>query len=169
MHWPRVQANFDRSPKILVQAIRNLSLKRRIVATLDQVGLYADHTLNVLYCDHETYDIRYILAILNSSLSNYIFRKKYIDINIKGEYLLALPIRTIDSSDCKEKACHDRLVSLVEDILQLHKRLVSARINNDETFLQHQIVTLDQQIDKLVYELYELTEDEVKVVEEMSK
>jgi hypothetical protein len=34
------------------------------------------------------------------------------------------------------------------------------------TILQHQINTTDRQIDQRVYDLYELTEEEIKIIEE---
>ena len=41
-----------------------------------------------------------------------------------------------------------------------------ARTNHEQTLLQRQIEATDGQIDKLVYELYGLTEEEIKIVEE---
>ncbi len=40
-----------------------------------------------------------------------------------------------------------------------------ARMASDKNFLQRQINATDRQIDRLVYELYELTEDEIQIVE----
>ena len=46
------------------------------------------------------------------------------------------------------------------------KRLESAGTAHQKTVLERQIAATDQQIDRLVYELYELTEEEIKIVEE---
>ena len=46
-----------------------------------------------------------------------------------------------------------------------HKRLADARVPHDKTITQQQIAVTDQQIDRLVYELYGLTEKEIKMVE----
>jgi predicted nucleic acid-binding Zn-ribbon protein len=56
-------------------------------------------------------------------------------------------------------------VKLVERILTLHQQLAAAKIEHEKTALQRQIEATDRQIDTLVYELYELTEDEIKIVE----
>jgi hypothetical protein len=40
-----------------------------------------------------------------------------------------------------------------------------ARTEHDNSILQRQIDATDHQIDKLVYELYELTEEEIGIVE----
>ncbi len=58
------------------------------------------------------------------------------------------------------------MVDLVEHMLDLHKRLNDAKNPHDKETLQRQIAATDQQIDRLVYELYELTEEEIKIVEE---
>jgi len=67
------------------------------------------------------------------------------------------------------KAWHDKLVSLVERMLELHKR--SPRLPQEKESLQREIESTDVRIDRLVYELsrkgmiYRLTEDEIKIVE----
>jgi predicted nucleic acid-binding Zn-ribbon protein len=58
------------------------------------------------------------------------------------------------------------MVMLVEQILDLHKRLKAAKTPDDKTRLQRQIDATDKQIDQLVYELYGLTEEEIEIVEE---
>ncbi len=58
------------------------------------------------------------------------------------------------------------MVSLVERMLALHKQLAAAKTAHTQTTFQRQIDATDGQIDKLVYELYGLSADEIKVVEE---
>ena len=165
LHWPRVQTNFERSPKILVQAIRNLALKRRVVAALDTEGLFADHTLNVIYTTQDRYDLKYMLGILNSTLINFVFSKKYVDINIKGVYLTDIPIRRINFSAAADKGRHDTMVQLVESMLALRKHKSAAQTQPEQELLQRQIEITDRQIDALVYELYDLTPAEIAIVE----
>ncbi len=50
-------------------------------------------------------------------------------------------------------------------MLQLHKDLARAKTPNEKERLQRQIAATDAQIDQLVYELYGLTDDEIKIVE----
>jgi hypothetical protein len=77
-----------------------------------------------------------------------------------------LPIRTIDFSSPAEKAQHDKLVALVESMLELQKKHHEARMEQDKELYERQMKLVDTQIDRLVYELYGLTEGEIKVVEE---
>jgi len=60
-------------------------------------------------------------------------------------------------------AWRDKLVSLVERMLELHKR--SPRLPQEKESLQREIESTDGMIDRLVYELYGLTEEEVRIVE----
>jgi DNA-binding protein H-NS len=76
-----------------------------------------------------------------------------------------VPVRVINFSDKLDKAAHDRMVKLVEQMLELHKKLAAARTPQEQTALERQIAATDTQIDALVYELYGLTEAEIKIVE----
>jgi len=71
------------------------------------------------------------------------------------EELASFPIR----------AKNDAIVVLVDQILAMHKKLASAKAPHDKSVLQVQLDATDRQIDRLVYELYGLTEDEIKIVE----
>ena len=49
--------------------------------------------------------------------------------------------------------------------LALHKQLAAAKTPHEQENLKRQIDATDRQIDKLVYELYALTDEEIKIVE----
>ena len=57
------------------------------------------------------------------------------------------------------------MVSLVECMLALHKQSAAARLPDEKERLERQIAVTDRQIDALVYELYGLTGEEIKIVE----
>jgi hypothetical protein len=163
LHWPRVKSNFERNPKLLVQSIRNLSLKRRVIVAFDDMGLFADHTLNVIFSKQQDYDLKFILGILNSNLINFLFTKKYIDINIKGVYLNKVPIPQLDFSNLKDFENHENMVSLVNHMLLIKNKI--GHTPQEKEALQRDIEATDKQIDLQVYELYGLTEVEIKIVE----
>jgi hypothetical protein len=112
----------------------------------------------------------YILGLLNSKLLFWCLNKisnKFRSgwITCTKQYFGTLPIRTIDFNNSAEKKMYDDMVQLVEQMLMLNKQLADAKTGHEQTFIQRQIDLTDKQIDKLVYELYELTEEEVKIVE----
>ena len=57
------------------------------------------------------------------------------------------------------------MMALVETMLELHKRLAQVKTPRSRERLQRQITATDQAIDKLVCELYELTDEEIAIVE----
>ena len=112
---------------------------------------------------------KYLLGILNSSICFFMFRM--ILPKLRGDfyepsyiYFKDFSIRTINFYDPKEKAAHDKMVALVERMLVLHKR--SARTPQEQEMLRREIESTDGQIDRLVYSLYGLTEEEIKIVED---
>lgn len=57
------------------------------------------------------------------------------------------------------------MIGLVEHILSLHRQLGETQTPQAKTLLKRQIEATDRQIDRLVYELYGLTEAEIEIVE----
>jgi hypothetical protein len=113
----------------------------------------------------------FLLGILNSSLLRWFF--PFVSVPFRGGWLSAnrqflsqLPIRTTDFSDSADKASHDRMVELVETMLKLHRDLQAAKTSHEKKLIQRQIDATDKQIDQLVYELYGLTDEEIRIIEE---
>jgi hypothetical protein len=52
--------------------------------------------------------------------------------------------------------------------MQARRLLLIAKIDKDKDYYEAKCESLDRQIDSLVYELYGLTESEIKLVEESS-
>jgi hypothetical protein len=84
---------------------------------------------------------------------------------LKIVYVRQLPIPTIDFSNPTEKAQHDKLVALVDNMLELQKKHHGAKMEIDKGLYEQRIKVVDAQIDRLVYDLYGLTEEEIKIVE----
>jgi hypothetical protein len=78
-------------------------------------------------------------------------------------------LSTINPYDPADLTQHDRMVTLVTQMLDLNKKLQDARLEQERTMLSRQIGATDATIDKLVYELYGLTEEEIAIVEGNAK
>jgi hypothetical protein len=63
------------------------------------------------------------------------------------------------------KVRHDKMVGFVETMLKLHEDSPKAKTPHEQESLQRTLAATDRQIDELVYELYGLTEEEIRVVE----
>jgi hypothetical protein len=57
------------------------------------------------------------------------------------------------------------MVMLVDSMLGLHKQLAAAKSEGQKGILQRQIDATDADIDRLVYDLYGLTDEEIAIVE----
>ncbi|HQJ80221.1 MAG TPA: hypothetical protein PLW21_06980 [Methanothrix sp.] len=57
------------------------------------------------------------------------------------------------------------MVVLVQSMLDLHRQLSNHGREHERTLLARRIEATDRQIDRLVYELYGLTEEEIGLVE----
>ena len=123
-------------------------------------GIILDESFKISY--------EYLLGLLNSKLLDYFLKK--ISSPFQGgyfafskQYIELLPIRPINFSDPADKSRHDKMVSLVERMLELHKR--NPRTPQEQEMVKREIESTDRRIDALVYELYGLTEEEIGIVE----
>ena len=153
-------------PKILVPDIAD-----RASFALDENGDYAFTSgYGITLKETVAESSHYVLGLLNSKVLNRYLRS--VSTPMRGgffryftQFIEQLPIRVIDFSDKADKARHDTLVKLVERMLELHQQLGAAKTVAARTSLQNQIAATDRQIDKLVYALYDLTEEEIALVE----
>jgi hypothetical protein len=142
----------------------------RIICMLIDNKFICRNNLHVILPKEGNYNLKYVLGILNSSFCDFCYRainpeKGEALAEIKKQHLGQLPIRTIDFSNPAETAQHDKLVALVESMLELQKKYHDVRMDRDKELYERQIRIVDAQIDRLVYDLYGLTEEEIKVVE----
>lgn len=146
-------------------------LADRLVATLETTDSVADQQVYITKVTSPLLSARYVLGIYCSRLVAFFIRAYFDEVTaafpqIKVGQLRQLPIRTIDFFNESDKAAHDRLVKLVDRMLDLHKQLSKAKSPRDKERIPREIESTDRQIDQLVYELYGLTEDEIRIVEE---
>ena len=74
-----------------------------------------------------------------------------------------LPIHKIENAD--EKALHASIVRSVEQIMDTKKKLAEAANERDRDFWTNKCNVLEDAIDQAVYRLYDLTPDEIKLIE----
>ncbi|HNB09538.1 MAG TPA: TaqI-like C-terminal specificity domain-containing protein, partial [bacterium] len=139
------------------------------VATFDDQGFY---TLNTIYnlVSVRDYSPKFFLGIINSKFGKWFWMLKNSDFKslfpkIKKTQIESIPICIINFSNPTEKAQHDKIVTLVEQMLAAHKALSTVQSPAEKEKLERQIEITDKSIDSLVYELYGLNEEEIKIVE----
>lgn len=117
--------------------------------------------------------LKFVLGVLNSRIMSTLFThlapkaRKGLFPKIIITDARRLPFPPINPTSPHDQRRHDRMVEMVEQMLSLHKNLAAAKTDHEKTVLQRQIETTDCQIDHLVYELYGLTDEEIKIVEKV--
>jgi hypothetical protein len=148
--------------KLIMQRIGGI-----LITSYDNQQHYTFNSVNNLISKNSDYSLKYILGLVNSKLMRYFYVKNFtnessLTVNISKTYLDKLPIPTISTNISKSK---DQLISLVDQMLTTKKQLQQAKTEGDKNYLERKCDRLDKEIDQLVYQLYGLTEEEIKIVE----
>ncbi|MYE27070.1 MAG: N-6 DNA methylase [Chloroflexi bacterium] len=161
--WFEIQDTVDywrkfEQPKIILP---DISLRGNF--TYDADDAFCANTAYIIPVDD-----KYLLGVLNSKLITFIYSS--ISSTYRGgylrfiyQYLAQLPIRAIDFDNPADVALHDKMVELVETMLDLHKQAGLTVVQRG--VVEQRIEAVDREIDELVYELYGLSGDEVAIVE----
>jgi hypothetical protein len=163
---PKTRADQAMTPKIIVAGMTKV-----LECVVDLEGSFlAGKSTTII---STSLDLRYVLAILNSKLIAFYYQATFGGDSLQGGYLRVgppqlrtIPIREIDSHKSADRALHSQSITLVGRMLSLHERILEARTEFDRTIIQRQIEATDRQIDRLVYELYGLTDEEIAIVED---
>ncbi len=165
--WPKEFKWFE-GERILLRRLVNR--KQRLMASLISETVITNKNLYTLI-PRGPESTNYLLGFLNSAILSRLYLAKvsqatkddFPQVTIRD--ILNLPFRAIDFKNSKDKAAHDKMASLVERLMALHKRLPEAKTEHEKTALNRQILATDEQIDRLVYELYGLTDEEIALIE----
>ena len=137
--------------------------------SLDRSGVYLANTGYILGVDDS-----YLLGILNSRLFWFAISHISIPFGIRSgqyryrliyQYMEKVPIKEMQVGNKSDLAKGARLGALAEQMLVLNEKLSLTNAPHEKTRFQRQIEVTDREIDRLVYDLYELTEEEIAIVE----
>lgn len=138
-------------------------------AFLDLQGEYAGAYVTYIFETSQT--LHYLCGIINSKLIAFLFRLLYDSLAMGGGYLRfqppqmrRIPIRTIDFDNPDDVQMHNEMVKLVNEMLDRQRKLPGLT-GEGRRIAERLIETVDSEIDALVYRLYGLSEDEVRIVE----
>ena len=163
---PRKQDNFN-GKRILVQEITG-GKEKRIIATYIEKEIYYSRDIIPIKIEDELLHPYYLLGIINSYLISWYHHKRNPKAK-KGLFpkvlvsdLKKIPIKPINDNNENEK--YQKIINLVSQMIENQKLYHNAKLDTDKNFYQTKIQRIDDQIDELVYELYELTPEEIKIV-----
>ncbi len=139
---------------IVTQNITGTSDAYRIHASLMEVKnqeMLFLNTCNLLYCKEREH-AKFLVGLLNSRLFDWLFRKTSTNNHVNLYELETLPIPKITP---KNQELARKITDCVKKILQTKEKDPNA--NTQE---------LEKEIDALVYQLYNLTDEEIKIIED---
>ncbi|MCG8742032.1 hypothetical protein G1K53_09295 [Tenacibaculum finnmarkense] len=120
--------------------------------TYDDENYYVGFSFSVIWQKDENYDLKYLLMLMNSKLGEYWFnsngKKRGIGVDIGVKVFRQFPIKEISE---KEQ------VPFIEKV----NKILSLKKENPESDTS----VLEKEIDQMVYKLYDLTADEIAIVE----
>jgi type I restriction-modification system DNA methylase subunit len=160
-----------RTPEVFRQEkILTRQNAKRLIGTLDNEQFFVKNSLHSIILEDTDYSLRYVLGLINSKLLNFYFQDQIggtgeVFSQMKIAYIRKLPLRPINFSSKSDKSRHNQMVRLVDEMLGLQRRLVSAKTPQEKTSVERQISATDAQIDRVVYDLYGLTPEEITIVE----
>jgi methylase of polypeptide subunit release factors len=132
--------------------LREIALKP--TAVYDDAGYFSLNKAYVINGKNDEVDLKYINGILNSSLIAYYFQKKFGDIRVSGGYLQFKKQFTTQIPIIFNKSYETKVSNLVTQIISQKKAVID-----------FDTASLEKEIDQIVYQLYDLTEEEIKIVE----
>ena len=161
-HWTNLRAcsyydDFDKEKLIYPNIAPKLN------PVYDVENYYTNQKCYILTSDD--LNLKYINAILSSKLINYIFisigspiSAEVFDVNKNIVEQLPMYIPENDEDT--------KIIEAVDKLITLKDKLLHSNTPSERQILQKQIEHTDKKINELVYELYDLTEDEIRIIED---
>lgn len=135
-------------------------IARSITASYDMNGEFSSTNTNFVYAP-KTVSLAFLAGYVNSSLANFLYKQLFGGLNMYSSYQFQAPqLRNLPVP--KLIKYENEIESIVNKIFEL---------GNTDDYLQNpqkqnKVKDLEREIDQMVYQLYNLTEEEIRIVEE---
>ncbi|MFN7943802.1 MAG: DNA methyltransferase [Blastocatellia bacterium] len=166
--------SFFREGSILVQnivahianPIDHIKITACLVTNADVAGSVILDTVNQLR-NHSDQPSHYLLALLNSRLINwytyrFIFAKAIRTMHFDDTSAGRIPVKLLKG---RERCYGDQVKEIVDQMEAARRQLFAALTDRDRSFLERKVSSLQQQMDEIVYQLYDLDEKERILIE----
>ena len=118
-------------------------------------------------------NLKYLTALLNSKMIffwlKYKGKMQGDQLQVDKAPLLEIPIYKIDNNDKNEMKKYNEIAQLVDIIRDLVKRSLDLKIYLQQDLIQKQIDAYESKIDDLIFNLYDITKEEQKIIENSLK
>jgi type I restriction-modification system DNA methylase subunit len=152
--------------KIVVQRISGGSAP--LVSTIDRNKYLSFNSTNLILIKTDfviEYPYQLICALINSKLWNFYYSKNFsngsnLTVNISKTFLEMLPLPKLPNAEIVNK-----ISSIVENQLTLNEEIKILTLETKKEQVKQKIEYNEDKINELVYELYDLTKEEIELVE----
>ncbi len=153
-------------PKIWITRIQKMRWERRIVSAMDKrINTAGMKTLQTITDTSDSLEqLNYLQAILSSRLIQF-WCVNYLSDDLNQSYLSRIPIPFVNKNDTKKAAIRIDMASTIEFLQKLNLELIEANLEDKKYQIKRQIEHSEEKINRLVYELYDLSEEDIKVIE----
>ena len=135
--------------RIVTQRITGVDSRIRIISTMAPANIYCANSTNYISPTKNSINLKYLLGVLNSKCVNFFFKQTSTNTNVTGKEIAKFPIPLANSN------VQDTIVNKVERILSIKRNDIPGDTS-----------VIESEIDRLVYQLYDLNEEEIKIVEQ---
>jgi len=164
--WSNTDPKMFNVPKKIIS--RQTSDK--LIASIDEEGYFTLDSTHVIHLKTDSIALEYLLGIYNSKLFNYLYQSRVkesgrVFAQVKTVNLKPLPIKLVDKKKSQDIEDHDMMVLLVKQLLDAKRQFNASTSLKDQEYLTRKFISLDHQIDQLVYKIYALDESDIQLVE----
>jgi len=162
---PSLVRFYRRGAKLLIRRV--ISRQDRLLVGYTEQEMVFKKDINPFLVIDSAWNPKFVLGVLNSGFVSWLYLNSS-SIAAKDDFrqtTLAELRRIPIPAAYKNNKQHDTIVVHVERMLKLHEDLASVKSPDTQTRLQRDIAATDRAIDQLVYQLYDLTPEEIALVE----
>lgn len=163
LHRAREEKIFTKSKKLV-----GVITEDEIIVSLESEKTFATDGLYLFGV--KNIDAKFLMGILNSKLFVFLYRLTTMEggralAQVKPTVVTEMPIRVIDEKNKNDKALQEEIIRNVDSLTKLYPEIFDSKLQSKIDQLQSKAEHHISKIDELVYKIYNLTEDEIKIVE----
>ena len=161
IHRTREQRYFE-EPKLIC---KGMFLKPEFY--FDYEKYYCGFSFSVIIQKSKEYELKLLLALMNSKLGEYWFnlngKKRGVGVDIGVKVFRLFPLPKTTNTDFSKLS--NEILKAEMQLTELYKSISTSTLQSSITQTERQITHFENKINELVYQLYNLTEEEIKLIE----
>jgi len=161
--WYEIQDTISYYKEFEKEKLVYPEIASHLYTVIDEEKYYTNNKCFII--TSEGINLKFLGTLLSSKTLNFVFRffgsplgKKGIE--LRKIFIEQLPIYSATPEQQKP------FIELADQMLQLQKDINTARTPQEKKSIERQINATDKQIDNLVYVLYDLTDEEIEIIQD---